>query len=187
MVNVSRSFEPIPGESTRGLLIVHTGDGKGKSTAAFGMILRCLGYGFPVGMVQFGKGTKPSGERMALERFSDLIRIETAGRGFTWEVPGKEANAAVARAGWQAARAMLDDPALRLVVLDELNFVLGRGFLSLDEVLPVLCSRRPDLHVVVTGRGAPEALTALADLVTEMREIRHPFRRGIMAQPGIDC
>jgi cob(I)alamin adenosyltransferase len=170
----------------RGLLIVHTGTGKGKSTAAFGLVLRCLGHGMRVGIVQFVKGVWPTGERAALERFSDLVTCRAMGEGFTWDTQDRARDIAAARAAWEAAKAMIADPAYRLVLLDELNIVLRYDYLPLPEVLAALKAKPPDLHVVVTGRNAKPELLEMADLVTEMRLLKHPFRAGVKAQQGIE-
>ncbi len=170
----------------KGLLIVHTGKGKGKSTAAFGMVLRCLGHGMRVGIVQFVKGRWQTGERAVLERFPDLVTIRAMGEGFTWETQDRARDVAAARAAWAEARRMLADPGYRLVLLDELNIVLRYDHLPVAEVVAALADRRPDLHVVVTGRNAPPELIAIADLVTEMTMVKHPFRQGVKAQPGIE-
>ncbi len=170
----------------RGLLIVHTGKGKGKSTAAFGLVLRCLGHGMRVGIVQFVKGVWSTGERTALERFGDLVTCRAMGEGFTWDTQDRARDIAAAHKAWEAARAMLADPAYRLVLLDELNIVLRYDYLALDEVVMVLTGKRRDLHVVVTGRNARPELIEAADLVTEMTLVKHPFRAGVKAQPGIE-
>ncbi len=170
----------------KGLLIVHTGKGKGKTTAAMGLALRALGHGQKVGMVQFVKGAWASGERDALARFDDLITIRVMGEGFTWETQDRDRDIAAAGAAWQAALDMLADPSYRLVILDELNIVLRYDYLPLAEVLAGLSAKPPDQHVVVTGRNAPPALIEAADLVTEMTLVKHPFRAGIKAQPGIE-
>ncbi|MGA7864406.1 MAG: cob(I)yrinic acid a,c-diamide adenosyltransferase [Stellaceae bacterium] len=170
----------------RGLLIVHTGKGKGKSTAAFGMVLRCLGHGMRVGIVQFVKGVWSTGERVALERFGDLVTCRAMGEGFTWDTQDRARDIAAARNAWKAAKTMLSDPAYALVLLDELNIVLRYGYLPLDEVVMVLTGRRRDLHVIVTGRNARPELIEVADLVTEMTLVKHPFRAGVKAQPGIE-
>ncbi len=170
----------------KGLLLVHTGRGKGKTTAAFGLVLRTLGHGRRVGIVQFVKGRRETGERRFLERFPDLVEIRVMGEGFTWETQDRERDIRAARAALAEARRMLTAPDFHLVVLDELNIVLRYGYLLVEEVLAVLAERRPDLHVVVTGRNAPPALMEAADLVTEMTEIKHPFRAGIGAQAGIE-
>ncbi len=170
----------------RGLLIVHTGKGKGKSTAAFGLVLRCLGHGMRVGIVQFVKGAWTSGERLALERFSDLVTCRAMGEGFTWDMQDRARDIAAARRAWDMARAMIADPAYRLVVLDELNIVLRYDYLPIAEVTATLAAKPRDLHVVVTGRNAKPELIAAADLVTEMSLVKHPFRAGVKAQPGIE-
>jgi cob(I)alamin adenosyltransferase len=170
----------------KGLLIVHTGTGKGKSTAAWGMVMRCLGHGLRVGVVQFVKGRRETGERRLLERFPDLVALKVMGEGFSWETQDRARDEAAARAAWQAATEMLADPELHLVVLDELNIVLRYGRLPLEEVLEGLAHRRPSLHVVVTGRNAKPELIEQADLVTEMRLVKHPFRTGVKGQLGIE-
>jgi cob(I)alamin adenosyltransferase len=170
----------------KGLLIVHTGKGKGKSTAAFGLVMRALGQGKRVGIVQFVKGKWASGERVVLERFPEQVTLKVMGEGFTWETQDRTRDIAAARAAFEAARALIADPALDMVVLDELNIVLRYDYLPLDEVRAALNARRPGLHVVVTGRNARPELIEDADLVTEMVEIKHPFRAGIKAQPGIE-
>ena len=170
----------------RGLVIVHTGTGKGKSTAAFGMVMRCLGHGLRVGIVQFIKGAWDTGERHVLARFPDLVTCRAMGEGFTWETQDRARDIEAARAAWQEAQAMMSDPSYRLVLLDALNIVLRYEYLPLAEILAVLTARRPDLHVIVTGRNAPEDLIAAADLVTEMTMVKHPFRDGVKAQAGIE-
>ena len=170
----------------RGLLIVHTGKGKGKSTAAFGLVLRCLGHGMPVGIVQFVKGVWTTGERMALERFGDLVSCRAMGEGFTWDTQDRARDIAAARKAWEVAKAMIANPSYRLVLLDELNIVLRYDYLPLDEVLAALNAKRDDLHIVVTGRNARPELLEAADLVTEMTLVKHPFRSGVKAQIGIE-
>jgi cob(I)alamin adenosyltransferase len=170
----------------RGLLIVHTGTGKGKSTAAFGMVLRCLGHGMPVGIVQFVKGVWASGERLALERFGDLVTCRAMGEGFTWDTQDRARDIAAARQAWEMAKAMIADPSYRLVLLDELNIVLRYDYLPVGEVVTALKEKPRDLHVVVTGRNAKPELIAAADLVTEMTLVKHPFRAGVKAQQGIE-
>ena len=170
----------------KGLLIVHTGAGKGKSTAAFGLVMRALGHGFPVGIVQFVKGKWATGERHALDRFPELVTLRTMGEGFTWETQDRRRDIAAAEAAWAAAKEMLADPRLRLVLLDELNIVLRYDYLDLAAVVATLSARRPDLHVVVTGRNAKPELIEAADLVTEMTMIKHPFRAGVKAQQGVE-
>ena len=170
----------------RGLLIVHTGKGKGKSTAAFGLVLRCLGHGMRVGIVQFVKGVWNTGERVALERFGDLVTCRAMGEGFTWDTQDRARDIAAARRAWEAAEAMIADPSYRLVLLDELNIVLRYDYLPLDEVVAALKQKPRDLHVVVTGRNAKPELIDAADLVTEMTLVKHPFRDGVKAQQGIE-
>ena len=170
----------------RGLLIVHTGAGKGKSTAAFGMILRCIGHGMRVGVVQFVKGAWGTGERTVLARFPELVTCRAMGEGFTWDTQDRARDIAAARAAWDLAQEMIADPSYRLVLLDELNIVLRYEYLPLDEVLAALKAKPRNLHVVVTGRNAPPALIEAADLVTEMTLVKHPFRAGVKAQAGIE-
>jgi cob(I)alamin adenosyltransferase len=171
----------------KGLLIVHTGKGKGKSTAAFGMVLRSIGHGFRTGVVQFVKGSWETGERHVLERFPDLVTITAMGEGFTWETQDRERDIAAARAAWEAAKAMIRDPAYRMVLLDELNIVLRYDYLPAEEVVAFLRDEKPeDTHVIVTGRNAKDELIEIADLVTEMTQIKHPFRDGVKAQAGIE-
>lgn len=170
----------------KGLLIVHTGTGKGKSTAAFGLALRMLGRGRRVAVVQFIKGAWHSAERDALETFGDQVVWHTMGEGFTWDTQDLKRDIAAAERAWAKARELMDDPTFGLVILDELNIALRYGYLDLDQVVAVLRSRRTDLHVVVTGRNAKPELTAAADLVTEMTLIKHHFAAGVKAQPGIE-
>ena len=170
----------------RGLLIVHTGKGKGKSTAAMGLALRCLGHGMRVGIVQFVKGVWETGERDVLKRFPDLVTIKAMGEGFTWETQDRQRDIAAAEAAWDAAKEMIADPSYRMVILDELNIVLRYDYLPLAAVLAVLGAKPRDLHVVVTGRNAKDGLIEAADLVTEMTQIKHPFRSGVKAQAGLE-
>jgi len=170
----------------RGLLIVHTGPGKGKTTAAFGMVLRCLGHGMRVGIVQFVKGAWGTGERTVLARFPDLVTCRAMGEGFTWDTQDRARDIAAACAAWGMAQAMLADPSYRLVLLDELNIVLRYGYLPVGEIVAALKAKPRDLHVIVTGRNAPLELIEAADLVTEMTLVKHPFRAGVKAQPGIE-
>jgi cob(I)alamin adenosyltransferase len=170
----------------KGLLIVHTGPGKGKSTAAFGLMLRALGRGFKVGVVQFIKGAWETGERLAFERFGDQIVWRTMGEGFTWETQDRARDVAAASAAWNAALEMMADPTIGLLVLDELNVALRSDYVPLAEVVAALRARRPDLHVVVTGRNAKAELIEAADLVTEMGAIKHHFAAGVKAQAGIE-
>jgi cob(I)alamin adenosyltransferase len=171
---------------SKGLLMVHTGPGKGKSTAAFGLVLRALGHGWPVGVVQFVKGAWDTGEKHALERFGDLIQWHTMGEGFTWETQDRQRDIAAAGRAWEMAKKLMADPAIRLLVLDELNIALRYDYLPLAEVLAALAARREDLNVVVTGRNAKAELIAIADLVTEMTLVKHHFAAGVKAQVGIE-
>jgi cob(I)alamin adenosyltransferase len=170
----------------RGLVIVHTGTGKGKSTAAFGMVMRCLGHGMRVGVVQFIKGAWDTGERHVLDRFPDLVTCRAMGEGFTWDTQDRARDIAAARAAWEQAKAMIADGAYRLVLLDELNIVLRYDYLGIAEVVETLKAKPRDLHVIVTGRNAKPELVEIADLVTEMTMVKHPFRSGVMAQAGIE-
>ena len=170
----------------KGLLIVHTGKGKGKSTAAFGLAFRALGNGMKVAIVQFVKGKWQTGERAALDRFGDQVTVHTMGEGFTWETQDRARDIAAARAAWEKAKALVADDLHHMVVLDELNIVLRYDYLDVVEVLAALAARPPMKHVVVTGRNATEELIEAADLVTEMEQIKHPFRGGVKAQKGIE-
>ena len=170
----------------KGLLIVHTGKGKGKSTAAFGMIFRHVGHGLKSGVVQFVKGAWGTGERTVLEKFPDLVTIKAMGEGFTWETQDRDRDIAHAHQGWEEAKKMIADPALSMVLLDELNIVLRYDYLPWDEVKAVLANRPTDKHIVVTGRNAKEELIEMADLVTEMEQVKHPFRSGVKAQKGVE-
>jgi len=170
----------------KGLLIVHTGKGKGKSTAAFGMVFRALGHGQKVGVVQFVKGKWETGERDVLNRFEDLVTIRTMGEGFTWETQDRSRDIAAARTAWEQAKELIDDPDIKMVLLDELNIVLRYDYLPIEEVVEVLTNKPEDKHVIVTGRNAKDELVEAADLVTEMTMIKHPFRAGVKAQAGIE-
>jgi len=170
----------------KGLLIVHTGTGKGKSTAAFGLALRMLGRGRRVGVVQFIKGAWHSAERDALEKFGDQVSWHTMGEGFTWETQDLQRDIAAAQRAWAKAQELMADPSFGLVVLDELNVALRYDYLPLPAVIATLRARRPGLHVVVTGRNAKADLIEAADLVTEMTLVKHHFAAGVKAQPGIE-
>jgi cob(I)alamin adenosyltransferase len=170
----------------RGLLIVHTGKGKGKSTAAFGMVFRHIGHGLRAAVIQFVKGAWGTGERTVLEKFPELVTIKAMGEGFTWETQDINRDIAHAREGWEEAKRMIADPNYKMVMLDELNIVLRYDYLPLAEVLEVLKNRPADKHIVITGRNAKEELIEIADLVTEMELIKHPFRSGVKAQAGIE-
>jgi len=170
----------------KGLLLVHTGPGKGKTTAAMGLGLRMLGRGRPVAIVQFIKGAWSTGERLAFTRFGDLLTWHSMGEGFTWETQDRARDVAACNRAWDEAQAQMARPEVSLVVLDELCIALRYEYLDLAEVVGVLVARRPDLHVVVTGRNAPAALMDAADLVTEMQAVKHPFKAGVKAQEGIE-
>ncbi|MES2913755.1 MAG: cob(I)yrinic acid a,c-diamide adenosyltransferase [Pseudomonadota bacterium] len=172
----------------KGLIIVHTGAGKGKSSSGFGMILRCIAHGMPCAVVQFIKGAWDTGERRLLTtHFADLCQFHAMGDGFTWETQDKTRDIAAARAGWEKAKELIRNPKVRLVLLDEINIALRYDYLDLGEVLEFLKSEKPPLtHVVLTGRNAKEELIEAADLVTEMTLVKHPFRAGIKAQPGVE-
>ena len=171
---------------SKGLLMVHTGAGKGKSTAAFGLAARALGRGWRVGVVQFIKGAWATGERTALERFGDQIVWRVMGEGFTWETQDRERDIAAARAGWEQALLLMADPTIGLLILDELNVVLRYDYLPPADVVAALRARRDTLHVVVTGRNAKPELIEAADLVTEMTAVKHHFAAGVRAQEGIE-
>jgi cob(I)alamin adenosyltransferase len=171
---------------TRGLLMIHTGKGKGKSSAAWGMVMRCLGHGMRVGIVQFIKGAWSTGEADFLKRFPDLVTIRTMGEGFTWETQDRARDIAAAERAWAEATKMLADPSIHFVVLDELNVALRYDYLPAGSVLDAVAARPAGQHVVITGRNAPQALIDAADLVTEMTLVKHPFRAGIKAQPGVE-
>jgi cob(I)alamin adenosyltransferase len=175
----------------KGLLIVHTGKGKGKSTAAFGLVMRALGHGMRIGIIQFVKGKWETGERDVLDKFPDLVTIRTMGEGFTWETQDRGRDIAAAETAWEAAKEMIDasrgpDPKYDLILLDELNIVLRYDYIPLDDVVAFLTAKPEDLHVIVTGRNAKEPLIEVADLVTEMTMVKHPFRAGVKAQKGIE-
>ena len=170
----------------KGLLIVHTGTGKGKSTAAFGMAMRAIAHGYKVGVVQYIKGPWHSGERDILDKFPDQVQTHAMGEGFTWETQDRERDIAAATKAWDKAKELIADPEIRMVILDELNIALRYDYLPLDEVLDVLAARPEDKHVVVTGRNAKPELVEIADLVTEMTLVKHPFKAGIKAQAGIE-
>ena len=173
-------------DRTGGLLIVHTGKGKGKSTAAFGMVCRAIGHNMKVGVVQFVKGRWQTGERAVLEAFPEQVTIRTMGEGFTWDTQDLNRDIAAARAAWDQALRMMEDPDLSMLLLDELNIVLRYGYLPIEEIVERLTDRRDGLHVIVTGRNARQELIDAADLVTEMTQVKHPFRWGFKAQAGIE-
>lgn len=175
-------------EGEKGLIIVHTGAGKGKSSSGFGMILRCIAHGMPSAVVQFIKGAWDTGERRLLTtHFADLCQFHAMGEGFTWETQDKARDIAAAQAGWEKAKELIRDPSIRLVLLDEINIALRYDYLDLTEVLEFLRAEKPPLtHVVLTGRNAKDELIEAADLVTEMTLVKHPFRSGIKAQAGVE-
>ena len=172
----------------KGLIIVHTGAGKGKSSSAFGMILRCVAHGFPCAVVQFIKGAWDTGERRLLtSHFGELCQFYAMGEGFTWETQDRARDIAAARAGWEKAKTLIADEQLRMVVLDEINIALRYDYLDINEVVAFLKDfKPPQTHVVLTGRNAKAELIEVADLVTEMTLVKHPFRSGIKAQPGVE-
>ena len=172
----------------KGLIIVHTGAGKGKSSSAFGMIMRCIAHGMPCAVVQFIKGAWSTGERTLIEtHFGDLCQFHAMGEGFTWETQDKARDIAAARAGWDKAKELIRDPEIRMVLLDEINIALRYDYLDVAEVVAFLRDEKPVMtHVVLTGRNAKPELIELADLVTEMEVVKHPFRDGIKAQPGVE-
>ncbi len=169
-----------------GLLLVLTGNGKGKSSSAFGMLARAMGHGMQCGVVQFIKGRNSTGEEIFFRRFPEQVRYHVMGEGFTWETQDRQRDIAAAEAAWEVSREMLRDPAIGLVVLDELNIALKHGYLDLEQVLGDLQARPPMQHVLVTGRGAKPELIDLADTVTEMAVVKHAFQAGIKAQKGIE-
>jgi cob(I)alamin adenosyltransferase len=170
----------------KGLLIVHTGKGKGKSTAAFGLMLRALGRGFRCGVVQFGKGAWQSGERTAIEKFGAQVEWHTLGEGFTWETQDRTRDVAAAERAWAATEKMMADPSIRMIVLDELNITLRYDHLDPAMVIAALKAKRADQHIIVTGRNAKPELIEVADLVTEMTPVKHHFAAGVKAQEGIE-
>ncbi|NPD20744.1 cob(I)yrinic acid a,c-diamide adenosyltransferase [Alterinioella nitratireducens] len=175
-------------EGEKGLIIVHTGPGKGKSSSGFGMILRCIAHGMPCAVVQFIKGAWDTGERRLLEgNFSDLCQFHAMGEGFTWETQDKTRDIEMAEKGWEKAKELIRDPAIRMVLLDEINIALRYDYLDLAEVVRFLAEEKPEMtHVVLTGRNAKDDLIDLADLVTEMTLVKHPFRSGIKGQKGVE-
>lgn len=171
----------------KGLIIVHTGNGKGKTTAALGMVLRSLGHGFKVAIVQFIKGAWEPAEKAVFEKWAGQLDFHALGEGFTWETQDRDRDTAQAQAAWDTAMTYLSNPAYRTILLDEVNIALKLGFLSVDQVLAGLAAKSAATHVILTGRGAPSELIEQADLVTEMKLIKHPFReQGVKAQPGIE-
>jgi len=182
--SVDRRIEAAQEE--KGLLIVYTGAGKGKTTAALGMVLRCIGHGMKVAVVQFIKGAIDTAEERALKSFGDRVVFLRMGEGYTWETQNRERDTTFALDAWMAACGFLQDPSYAMVILDEFNIALQHEYVSLSTVMPTLRVRPPMQHVVITGRGAPAELIDEADLVTEMKQIKHPFRKGIKAQQGVE-
>ena len=172
----------------KGLVIIHTGKGKGKSTAAFGMIFRCIAHEMPCAVVQFIKGGMSTGERdLILAKFSDACQFHTMGEGFTWETQDKSRDMEMAAAAWEKAKELIRDPANKMVLLDEINIALRYDYLDVNEVAAFLQNEKPEMtHVVMTGRNAKDELIEVADLVTEMELVKHPFRSGIKAQIGVE-
>ena len=172
----------------KGLVIVHTGPGKGKSSSGFGMVMRCIAHGIPCAVVQFIKGNWVTGEKMFLrERFADECRFFVSGEGFTWETQDRDRDVAAAQNGWRIAKEQILDPEVQFVLLDEINIALRYGYLDIDEVVDFLLTRKPPMtHVVLTGRNAKPELIEAADLVTEMTLVKHPFRNGVKAQKGVE-
>ncbi|MEO1143307.1 MAG: cob(I)yrinic acid a,c-diamide adenosyltransferase [Pseudomonadota bacterium] len=170
----------------KGLTIIHTGKGKGKSTAAFGMVFRALGNGMRVGVVQFVKGKWGTGERAVLEKFDDQVEMATMGEGFTWETQDRQRDIDAATSAWEKAKAMIMDEKLDMVLCDELNIVLRYDYLDVNDIIETLKSKPEMKHVIITGRNAKDELIEFADLVTEMEMVKHPFRSGVKAQVGIE-
>ena len=175
-------------EGEKGLVIVHTGAGKGKSSSGFGMIVRCIAHRLPCAVVQFIKGAWDTGERRLITtHFAGLCQFHAMGEGFTWETQDRARDIAAAQAGWEKAKELIRDPGIRFVLLDEINIALRYSYLEVSEVVTFLREEKPPFtHVVLTGRNADAALIEFADLVTEMMSVKHPFRSGIKAQPGVE-
>lgn len=188
MVRVNEAYERklAAADREKGLIIVHTGAGKGKSTAAFGMAVRALGQGMKVGIVQFIKGAIPTGEGTFFERLDMPVEMHTLGEGFTWKTQDRQRDIATAERGWAKAVELIRDPTFEMVILDELNIALKYEYLSLETVLTELSNKREMLHVVITGRNASPELLEMADLVSEMKLVKHPYRSGIKPQPGVE-
>lgn len=173
-------------QEARGVIVVNTGNGKGKSSSGFGVVARALGHGMQVGIVQFIKGRGDTGEENFFRRFPDQVSYHVMGEGFTWETQDRSRDIEKANAAWEVARGMLRDPNINLVLFDELNIALKLGYLEVAMVITDLQQRPPMQHVVITGRGAPEALIEIADTVTEMNVIKHAFKAGVKAMPGVE-
>lgn len=171
----------------KGLIIVHTGTGKGKTSAALGMVVRAIGHGMKVGVIQFVKGAMVTGEKAVFDRFSEQVEFKPMGEGFTWDTQDRARDVAVARQGWDEVKRMIADPTYNMVLADELNIILRYDYLPVEEVLEALAAKPEKTHVIITGRNAPQALIDVADLVTEMTLVKHPFReQNVKAQPGIE-
>ncbi|SOY50892.1 cob(I)yrinic acid a,c-diamide adenosyltransferase [Cupriavidus taiwanensis] len=173
-------------QDERGVIVITTGNGKGKSSSGFGMVVRALGHGMRTGVVQFIKGAQPTGEEMFLRRFPDECAFHVMGEGYTWETQDRARDVAKAQAAWEVARGMLRDPGIGLVLFDELNIALKLHYLDVEQVIADLRARPPMQHVVITGRGAPPALVEAADTVTDMTPVKHAFQQGIKAQRGVE-
>ena len=188
MIKKKASREKIEKQKSieKGLCIVHTGNGKGKSTAAFGMVLRALGHNMRVGIVQFVKGSRQTGERLALAAFEKQIDFYACGEGFTWETQDRKRDVLLAEKVWVRAKAMLSDESFDLVLCDELNIILRYKYLDIEEVLNIIEKRPKKQHIIITGRNAPEELIEKADLVTQMQLVKHPFKSGVKSQRGIE-
>ena len=182
--SVDRRIEAAQEE--KGLLIVYTGAGKGKTTAALGMVFRCLGHGMKVGVVQFIKSAIDTAEERVLKSFGDRVTFLRMGEGYTWETQDRARDTRFAQEAWGTVCEVLGDASYAMLILDEFNIALNQGYLDVNDVLPRLQARPPMQHVVITGRGAPAELLEAADLVTEMKQIKHPFRKGVKAQPGVE-
>ncbi len=173
-------------QTERGVIVITTGNGKGKSSSGFGMVVRAMGHGMRTGVVQFIKGAIPSGEEMFLQRFPDQCEFHVMGEGYTWNTQDRARDVAKAEAAWEVARRMLRDPAIGLVLFDELNIALKLHYLDVETVIADLRARPAMQHVVITGRGAPPALVEVADTVTDMTPVKHAFQQGIKAQRGVE-
>lgn len=182
--SVDRRIEAAQEE--KGLLIVYTGAGKGKTTAALGMVFRCLGHGMKVAVVQFIKGAIDTAEERVLKSFGSSVTFLRMGEGYTWETQDRARDTRFAQEAWARVCGFMSDPSYGMVMLDEFNIALQQGYVDVKEALPLLQARPPMQHVVITGRGAPPELIEAADLVTEMKQVKHPFRKGIKAQPGVE-
>jgi cob(I)alamin adenosyltransferase len=185
-IQVARAKMMAERQIEKGLLIVNTGPGKGKTTAALGMVCRAIGHGQRVSVIQFVKGALRTGEKVVFDAFPDQVEFKPMGEGFTWDTQDRARDIAVAREAWEAVKARIADPEIDMVVADELNIVLRYDYLPVEEVVEAIVNRPEGKHVIVTGRNAPQALIDVADLVTEMTQVKHPFRSGVKAQAGIE-